>query len=299
LACIKASPVVARVGDWQITKKDVELRVLEQRFENQTAKIEGKTGLSQLLRDYATAEILKKYGRPVTNDILEQEAKRIDTQTLMPMKLKQIKDIFPAHSQYLNLYVLPVYVNRIVYYDFFLNTRQFHQAQFDKLQQFKEDMIQESKKNPKLKKSFSLKEYAKKNDLTFGESVVASDGIFPLNMPRRSRSELLNSSQDNVPERVKKAAFKAPEKTESQRLIDEVLSHLKPGDITQVLEWQNHYSVMLIKKIDSKSGEYTVETASAMKSDYTPWFNKEIQTVPMSCTERSVCPQVLREVRGY
>ena len=113
--------VVAKVGRYEITKKEVEYRdrVIRQYYPGETRSM----GLDQLERAYKYAEILARAGREVTDDVLKQEMDRIDSHTLLPESLGKIKGIFADDvSAYKRVYILPTYVERVIYFDHFMHS---------------------------------------------------------------------------------------------------------------------------------------------------------------------------------
>ena len=73
---------------------------------------------------------MKKYGHEVTDEVLKAEAKRIDENTKNLKLLNAVKNvfaIFESQSAYLKIYVLPVYVERVLYFDFFLKSAEIHE----------------------------------------------------------------------------------------------------------------------------------------------------------------------------
>lgn len=114
------SPPVARVGDFEITREMAETRekVAKVYYPNEKTEV----GLRQLVTAYTYAQIMKNYGKPVTDEMIAQEDRRIDTETRDPKTLAKVKAVFGSnHELYLKAFVLPTYVERTIHADFFLN----------------------------------------------------------------------------------------------------------------------------------------------------------------------------------
>ncbi|MCM2277960.1 MAG: SurA N-terminal domain-containing protein [Oligoflexia bacterium] len=121
-ACQLFNPVLATVAGEPITRRDVERREAVNRiYYPEYSKDLKNTSLQQLVNARVLQEILESHGRPVTDELLRQEALRIDRDTRKPDLLAQVKAVFGADEPaYLRNYVLPVIVERLIYYEFFL-----------------------------------------------------------------------------------------------------------------------------------------------------------------------------------
>jgi hypothetical protein len=72
--------------------------------------------LAQLSKGYLAAELLRQDGRPVTQEQLEADAKRIDQNTKDAKRLTLIKNIFGSNrSAYLQVFILPDLAERTLY----------------------------------------------------------------------------------------------------------------------------------------------------------------------------------------
>lgn len=137
------SPVVERIGDRAITEEDVSRRVAVNDVYYPDYDGDKRAGaLSELERAFTRDRVLKKYGVMVTAARLEDEARRIDSKTLMPEKLAAIKAVFgDDRASYLKVYVLPVLVDRLLYADVFSGERGPQKAVFLKARQALHDVV--------------------------------------------------------------------------------------------------------------------------------------------------------------
>lgn len=127
LGCTAQQKNVATVGSQIITQAMVDAR--EKVSKIYYPKEASAVGLSQLIRFYTYAEIMRIHGRPVLPDALEQEEKRIEAQSRDRASLEKIKAIFGNdHDLYVQTFILPNYVDRIFYYDFFLQDPAIQQS---------------------------------------------------------------------------------------------------------------------------------------------------------------------------
>ncbi|MBI2058447.1 MAG: hypothetical protein HYT87_01615 [Nitrospirae bacterium] len=117
--------LVAEAGDCKITEQDLTYRQAVLKITEEGRIVEPGIVLSHLLKPCVGAAIMKKYGQPVTQEVLEGEAKRIDESTFMPDVLARIKQVFGENREaYLKDYILPVYVNRVLPYDIVRQNRE-------------------------------------------------------------------------------------------------------------------------------------------------------------------------------
>ncbi len=271
----KKSPILW-IGKRTLSEREIEYRINQQRFEHGQPNLSPETVVTQLVKAYLGAEILEKYNRTVTQEILDNEANRIDKTTLMPHRLKQMKEFFPKHTDYINLFVLPVYVNQVLYFDFFANHRPFHEEPFQKISTFREQII-------KIKNRRLLKQKAQNEGYIWNQTKITPMGTFPVDEKMAP-----TSSSSVVPNRVEKAAFKNQNpQNDSQKLIKEVLEKLKIGETTPVLEFQSHFSFMQL--YEKKSQEYKLDVISIDKNNYDRWFLKEAKTIVLNCSKLEFC----------
>jgi hypothetical protein len=259
--CNRAASGLIRVDGVTFSRGDVELRAREQALEN-NAIVDGSVALKQLIRAQAGAAILKKYGREVTAKTLEDEATRIDRTTLIPARLQQTKALFPDHPTYIRLYVLPVFVNRVLYYDFFANERSFHQKAYDQLAAFAQD-FQAARK----KKEVPLFSFATERGLrVLPLKVDPKTGIAP------SKGHALHNEGPNP----------SASQAEAKRLIAETLSKTKLGELTPIIE--RH-----------KGTTYEIEAISVPKAAFEEWLSGEMRKLSIECLDNGACGPLLLE----
>lgn len=134
-SCSNQKQIIAEVGAYKITKKDINYRnkIIKLYDPKETRDL----GLDQLIKVFIYAEILSSYGQSINEEALFQEAKRIDKETQLPEFLLKIKAVFnDDHESYLRVYVLPVLVERMIYYDFFINNLNVHKESYNDAKQF-------------------------------------------------------------------------------------------------------------------------------------------------------------------
>ena len=281
LACAPGnSKVVAQVGDYPLTQKMVDLR--EKVAKVYYPKEPTKVGLLQLTRFYTYAQILKNHNRPVTDQALEQEEKRIDANTRDPDTLNKIKDIFGKdHESYRKVFILPAYVDRIFYYDFFLNTPEL-QAQFtNKAEEFFREATAAPQDFVKLaqKHSFTVQEVTLDPNeglewQPYGKAKEKHKGEGPRMIDQSSKSKV----QIDLQSRMEKEqnSFK---KEQAQHWLAEVVANTKPGALFHSLvDMQEQWVVLkYLGKKPVKKGppQYLFHAVNFPKADFSKWLTEE------------------------
>lgn len=117
------------------TPSDISLRnkIMPYLFPGETRLL----GAAQLENAELYARILEKYGMGVTDVALLKEQQRIEQNTKLPENLRRIKAAFQGDDgAFRRVYVLPVYVERVIYFDLFRNSETIHRESLDKAQRF-------------------------------------------------------------------------------------------------------------------------------------------------------------------
>lgn len=118
-----------KIDSYNITQEQVDYR-------NQVIKIyypqeSRDLGLEQLKKYYQYLVILKKHGRVLNNEVLELEAARIDKETKDQQTLDQIKKVFGSDREaYLYTYVMPILVEREIYFGLYLKDPKLQKTDF-------------------------------------------------------------------------------------------------------------------------------------------------------------------------
>jgi len=262
-ACTK-SKIVAKVGEYEISQKDVELRdkVVRIYYPGEQRSV----GLKQLVEAYQAARILKKYGRPVTAEILEAEATRIDRNTKSPEGLGEIKAIFAGDSEsYRRIYVLPVFVNRTLRFDLFPQDQRIHAESLEKARTF-------------------VAVATAQNFRKAGEAAGGKFATFEITRDEIKWKSDLPPPPPGSPdssEIVQKLAEerKTAAAAEATLWVDRILKDLKPGQIYSEVVDQNE-KWLVARYVKKLSGErHAMEAILFPKQDYGTWLAAERQSL--------------------
>lgn len=267
----KSERVLATVGSYSITEKHVELRDRVLRKYNPEEK--NSYGFDQLVRAYTYAEILRLHGRPVTEEILKAESLRIDEKTLRPELLAHIKNVFSGdEALYRNIFVLPVYVERVLYYDFFLNDPEAQHPSLSKASNF----LNEVKKVPT-----HFEKEAKARNIASGYFIVSpKTGILPL---KKERAFAEAPSMDSAPPQViqkMKEQSDSMNQTEGAQWINDLLKPLKKGQVHPQVINQGETWAVILNGGPEKEGSYKIQMASIPKDNFSLWLEEEKKKVP-------------------
>jgi hypothetical protein len=263
LGCTR-NPVVAEVGSLQIHRQDVNQRnqVIHFYFPQETREM----GLEQLVSAYTTAQVLINNGQVISVQTLEDEAQRIDQNSLMPDKLQQIKAIFAKdHLAYLRVYVLPTYAERIIYYGFFLNNAQIQAHSLKQAQEFLHRVEGDQTK--------------------FAE--IAADHHYPTQGVTLSRQTGLqfgvgdeSPPTSDVPSEIQNK-LKKEQLIETERWRHEIIATTHPGHLyNKVID---HGEAWMIVRYLGVSGphhdQHKFMAAFLPKEDFNTWFTAERKKV--------------------
>lgn len=275
-------PVVARVGDYSITQSDVDFR--NQIYQFYTPGDNRKPGLQQLTKALTYAQILKNNGQPVDEATILEEEKRIDSKTLMPEKLQALKALFKGNMKsYRKVFVLPTYVERVIYFEFFLKSPKVQSEEQKKALAFLRESMTEKGKFELLAKKEGLP--IKTLLISESEGVRFYDsGKTPLeDNPQPGGGAQPKGMPDRVSEEMNQrmAEFK---KIEYEKWAKDVLEVLKIGQIfPQLVEFGEQWGVVkLIQKPKNKKQDYRLKAVTFPKADYEQWLKTETSKVNIS-----------------
>lgn len=115
--CSEAKPA-ARVGRFEITKKDVTYRNAITKIYHPREELD--RGRDFLIQAFVYAQILENNGYRIDEEVLRKEARRME-RSMTPEMVQKIHSIFDSDQEsYLKVFVLPTYVERALYYEYFL-----------------------------------------------------------------------------------------------------------------------------------------------------------------------------------
>ncbi len=272
ISCTR-DPVVARVGDYEIRKSDVELKdkVTRYYYPAETRSL----GQEQLIQTFVNAQILKNHARGVTESDLKKEEERIDQHTIAPEKLEQIKQIFGGDKErYRRVFVLPTLVDRVIYYDFFLKD---DEAQ-EKAKQKAVGFLQSVKTSPN-----RFSEMAKQKGFQITRLKVSLKGGVQAERPELPNEHPAPPMPEMISQKFKKDEQHRVSE-EGQRWIEEMIRPQRPGEVLPSLidTGENWLAVRYLSPMRGTKDTYQLEAVGFPKADYAQWLTAERSKVTIT-----------------
>jgi len=263
--------LVAEIGEYKVHERDVVFRdgVIRVYYPQETRSM----GLLQLRRAFSYATILKNNGRPITEAIVQGEQERIDKETLAPVMLQKIRAIFGSDAAaYRKDFVLPMYVERVIYYDFFLNDPRAQSGSIAQARNFLKDAAAEPGRFADLAKAWSK---------TTTGLTISRDGGLQWDRPKEAETAGAPPTQ-GVPAGIQqKLAERARERgaDDGSKWIDEVISRLKPGQVYGKLIDMGEHWVVARYVGPVKGGAHRIAAVLFPKADFNRWLESEEKKV--------------------
>lgn len=296
-ACSRAknAALVAEAGACRITQRDLAYRQAVLKITEEGRVVEPGIVLSHLIKPCIGAEIMKKYGQPVTGAELEGEAKRIDESTLMPEVLNRIKAVFgDDRKAYLQDYVMPVYVSRVLPYDIVRSNAEIQAYKRAEAQGWLDQVRSHPDRFLALGKQKTGQEPGwVRVSVTGGWEMVDPKD------PRRMRAPG-GLPQGASPETA--AALSRQRQSQSEEsvkwvkgLIEAHLKNTRPGDIlSDVIEFPESFLVARYEKRDGDA--YLLRIAGFQKRDYDDFFFEASKAFPVRVFDKAVLSEMTRLV---
>lgn len=256
---------VSRIGSWKIYPEDIAFR--EQIIHIEYPEAKHGAALAQLEKSARYLQILESYGVTVTKEDLVQEADRIEKSSRDPGTLKKIKSVFGENQEaYLKNYVFPVFIQRILPYEFFPRKVDVQKVSLETAQR----IIAEVQKDPA-----RLQEIAEKEGLSVRTvSLSLEKGLRWENTRQRPEREFLNTSspvaelQNNFAEQAQK---------EGRLWYESFLNKLADGDVLdKPLNYQETF--LVIQRVRQTSpDEFQLRVLAIPKITFEQWLTKELE----------------------
>ncbi len=272
-----SNPVVAIVGDYKITQRDVKYKNLASLVNNPQEM--RNLGLEQLIRGYTYAQILKNNEAAITNEVLDKEVERINTHSSDPEMLAKIKNVFGFDTKrFRRVFVLPSYAERAVYSELFLKSPKLR----EEASKSAENFLQVVRNSPqKINQSAPGK-----SEKLLSYQVSYKDGLREMNDSKKI--EKANPGRRGIAARpLPHLAPKLRPKLDEQRAneakhwIQDILTTIKPGEIYPKLVEHNQQwlVVQYLGATQDKENTYQFKAAVFSRTDYSSWLDAEIKKV--------------------
>ncbi|WP_413578227.1 hypothetical protein ACLVWU_06765 [Bdellovibrio sp. HCB290] len=275
-------PVLAKVGETKITKSDVAYRDKIIRLSYPEEK--RSMGLYQLMNSAIHYEVLKSNGVQISEDVIDQEMKRIDDNTRNPEQLKSIKSIFKEDAEaYRRVFVLPTLVDRVIHFDFFLNDEKTQEASIKPPLEF----INAIKNGRE-----TFRSRAKKQNIEIVKAKIsAKDGVVwekSGNDLSASEKDLSHEAQAEM-EKVLPKRDNAPSASGGEyQKWQQILAGLEPGQMVPLpLNYGELWLVILFEKKTSPTS-FEIVAGAFPKLEYGKWLASEKSKLEIEIYDKTV-----------
>ncbi len=258
--------LAAVVGDYKISVQDAALRdkVIQIYYPQQAEKY----GLKQLVASYTYAQILKNYGKEITEDVVAGEAERIEKNTRAPEVLARIKAVFKDdEAAYRRVFILPTFADRVIYFDFFLKTPEFHAESKAKAASFARVAAAAPEK---------FASEAGKLGLSPAKLLVSLAHGLEWDYDKTRSAPPTSDAPAEVQKRLQEQSDTGVSQ-EGQTWMNDVIKPLKKGEVSLApVERQEHWLVVrYLGPSKTMPGAQELESVSFPKADYEAWLNGE------------------------
>lgn len=268
---------IAQVGDYVISAQDVAWKnaVTRVYYPQENRDV----GLQLLTAAFTTAQILKNNGQEITNEILNKENTRIDKQSLRPEMLATIKSIFEGDEKgYLRIFVLPVYAERTIYYDFFQHSEVIQAASKNVAEQFLRRVIASPSQFHNLAHRASLQPRPLTVSAKFGLEWESPEKKLGRSVPKivdasGTPADIQQKFNSNVPTSAMSE--------EGQRWIKDVVSTTSPRHVFEkVIDHGEQWMVAFyLGKHKSQKGAHVFDIIMFAKADFGKWSAEQTRLV--------------------
>jgi hypothetical protein len=246
------NPVVAKVGNYSLTKRDVDLRTKIIQLHN--GKLTRQNALEQLVASYTRAQILENMGAPISSQTILDEEKRLDSQSV-----SSIRGLFGSDIEsYRRLYVLPMLAERALYQGYFLKKSSIQLEARAKAEAF----LQAFRKEPR-----QAKKLAEQHGLELSRLTVSRRSGLTWEQGRK----LAGSA---VPATATGGQGASPE---GEFWVRRVVSGLKPGEVRNSLQEYGTYwlAVRLLGPAPDAKETYRLEVVRIPQADFSAWYREQ------------------------
>lgn len=232
--------------------------------------------LFQLLKMYAIQAIAEKYNYTLADSMLVWEAMRIDSSTLRPDKIKQIKALCKTDAVYRELFIKESLYPRWLSLRYQADEQQHRAQAIEARDVFTQALIQDKIFE---KDTFSLdkKKYVIR---TFWLSEKGLESILPT--PKdTTHQKMIDQSKKEAPDAKYRAEAQMNEKADllTTQLFG-LMKNLKEGQLhPRVIDAPEAFWVL--RHSGKENNRYKVKMLEIPKEAFSIWLEREIKTVPI------------------
>ena len=263
--------VTARVGEIIITPEDVAYRQAVTEVRSGEA-IPAPVALFQLLEEALMAEVGRRYDVVVSEEMLAQEAVRVQTESRDPQMLARIRAVFGEdQAAYRRLVLKPILVNQLLHARFSLG----HDIQAEPLARAQEVLA------AGLTAPASLPALAEAFGAEYQELEVADGRI-------RYGEEAQQELPPALTQYVQWFGY-------DRGFVVQVVDELEVGELhPRVVE--DRHTFMVVRLLSEAGEDAQLESVVVDKLAFGPWFQAQSQRVEMKIADQALKEALLAEV---
>jgi len=283
-ACGTGPVNVAQVGETAITGEDLAYRqaVLALRSGEQAP---AHLALLQLIEEALMVEVGRAHGVEVTEEMLANEAERVQATSRDPEMLARIRDLFGEHeAAYRRLVLQPILVNQLLHARFSLG----HDIQAEPLARAGELLAAAQSGRA------TLPELAQEFGGLYRQMEVVGGRLRVESASDQSAGESLNGSQgDELAAELEQYGVQAPDY--DGEFAAQVLSGLSAGELhPKVVE--DRHSFRVVRLLQRDGPDASLESVVIPKLAFEPWFQAQSQRVTLEIHDEVLQAALLAEV---
>ena len=272
-ACAAQSEDVAVVGEVTITAQDVAYRQAVAAVRSNEA-LPAHLALLQLIEEALMAEVGRSYSVVVSEEMLAEEAERVQETSRDPQTLGRIRAVFGEdETAYQRLVLEPILVNQLLHARFSLG----HDIQAEPLSRAVELLaaVQIA--------STSMPELAEKYGGEYRQLQVINGRLSSDEEPQ----------EDETIPMLEHYNLEYPDY--DQQFVEQVVAGLQAGELHQnVVEDRSSY--MVVRSLGGVGRDVLLETVTIPKMAFDPWFQTQSQLVKIVLLDNALKYALLSEV---
>jgi hypothetical protein len=270
------SNIVSRVGNEVITPRDIAYRQAVQEVRS-GEDFPGYLALFQLLEEALMVEVAREMDVVVTDEMLLQEAARVEEETRDPETLAEIQDVFGNDNEaYRRLVLKPILINQLLHARFSLS----HDIQAEPLARAKKALAAAQRAPdslPDLAEEFEGQ--YKRMRIVDGHLEVGGGGE-----QEATDEHSLELDQYGV-------AFSDYD----QAFVDQVVKGLEEGNLhPKVIE--DRRSFMVVRLLNRDGDDAQLESMVIPKLAFDPWFKSQSQNIELFVYDQTLKNGLLENV---
>jgi hypothetical protein len=278
-SCGRRPGLVGQVGETAITETDLAYRQAVMAVRS-GKEFPGHLALLQLIEESLMVEVGRAHGVVVSEELLEDEAARVQATSRDPQTLARIRAVFgDDEGAYRRLVLQPILVNQLLHARFSLG----HDIQAEPLARAREAL------DAALADPTSLSALAEVYGGEYRELQIVAGRIRYGDEPPAAE----DGPHDALPSDLAQYDLEWPDY--DREFVEQVVAGLEAGELhAKVVE--DRYSFMVVRLLSREGDDALLEAAVFAKLAFDPWFHTQCQLVPLVIHDRALQEALLDEV---